>query len=74
MHLNPNPVLSHLQIETETSGEYIIDLLDLSGRLILSEVRHGSEQQIDLSFLPAGTYIICIRLNGQIVSKKLIKY
>jgi hypothetical protein len=75
----PNPFRDGINIlfEKEKSGEYLIDIMDVYGRLIFSKVIFPSNKQVSLSGfqeLPEGVYIIRLSRDGKSASKKLIKY
>ena len=57
----PNPVQNQLHIELEVSAN--IELLDVSGKLVLSQYAMGNTQ-LDVSSLEAGIYILSIEIEG----------
>lgn len=68
----PNPAEHHLEVVTDngTTVEDVI-LFDLSGKVVL---RKSKSNQIDISSLQKGDYLINIKMNsGQLVSKKIAK-
>ncbi len=70
----PNPTDSKLNISFEniSSGDY--ELFSIDGRLILKdEFKNTDELQIDLSSNKSGVYFIKLNINGEIISKKIIK-
>jgi hypothetical protein len=60
----PNPAndFLHIGLPKVNSGTYAIEIIDVSGRLILSDkviLNPGSNQlQIDISKIPVGSYVI----------------
>ena len=67
----PNPATDLIQINTEKSIAQI-QLLDLTGRLILNE--RAVNKQINLSELPAGTYLMKVTFeDGSTANQPLIK-
>tara|TARA_R110002096_G_scaffold429463_2_gene642351 strand:- start:640 stop:2508 length:1869 start_codon:yes stop_codon:yes gene_type:complete len=78
----PNPANDFFEISTEevNAGKdfsYNLELLDLSGRVILSRVNlYLSREKIELGDIPSGAYLIKItdNIEGTIQMKKLIKY
>lgn len=71
----PNPTNDVIFIQNEESTMPIekIELLDLNGRLILTEEKF--EESLNLSSLDQGVYFLRIYNNAQIVgAKKIIKY
>ena len=72
----PNPFTDTLyfEIPEKLNTDYTIRVTDFSGKQILSQVRDANElKKIDLSFLSKGIYIFSIEVDGEIVSKKVIK-
>ncbi|CAA7197623.1 T9SS type A sorting domain-containing protein [Chryseobacterium potabilaquae] len=68
----PNPIKNTMTISSkETLKSYKI--IDGSGKLILSSSLKGNKQEINLSSVQSGSYLISIETDKQIVSKKLIK-
>lgn len=73
LHLYPNPTKSILNIETDISGQYAIELRNLNGQLLLTTVLTGPYQQIDLSSFQKGVYFITIRSKNQVTTRKILK-
>ncbi len=68
--LFPNPVKDILLIQSENTPKKV-ELFDLQGKLLLQVL---SQNQINLSKLPAGTYLIKIyNHNNQSITKKVMK-
>lgn len=71
----PNPNNGSFQIElnqeiTETL-ELPIVILDMSGRVVYRSLMTNNLQQIELD-IPAGVYLIQLKIGGQIIQKKLM--
>ena len=68
----PNPVDKVLHIDPANVGIRYLEVFDLQGRLIIkaSEVQ---DNQIDVSALPQGIYILKIETDKGIMTKKLVK-
>lgn len=71
----PNPNNGSFQIElnqeiTETL-ELPIVMLDMSGRVVYRSLMTNNLQQIELD-LPAGVYLIQLKIGGQMIQKKLM--
>jgi hypothetical protein len=73
-NLFPNPTNSLLNIETDIPGQFSIDILDLNGRILMRTISNGSGHLMDLSSLQAGIYLIVIRSNESILTRKIHKY
>ena len=67
--LYPNPATDVLNIET-TLGVLSVDFINMNGQKVLT----SNEKQINISNLPAGTYMVRIEdLKNNVVMKKVIK-
>jgi photosystem II stability/assembly factor-like uncharacterized protein len=73
LHIYPNPTNSILNLESEFSGPYIINLLNLNGQLVLEQVITGNRHQLDLSSFREGAFFITIRSKDSVTTKKVIK-
>lgn len=74
VYLFPNPFD---QIVTLGSNSDIIrvDIIDLSGKIILSTNTSSNHFQVDLSHLAKGTYLLnAFNMDGSCTTKKIIKY
>jgi hypothetical protein len=71
MHLYPNPANDWLMVETKSSGT--IRIIDMLGRTFIEERIVEKSQQIDLSQLSAGQYVVQFISNQQELSKILLK-
>lgn len=76
----PNPVtdMLHISVSDFANQSFEIILHTLSGQKIISEVAFSlteniTEKSIDLSNLISGSYILSVRSESQVFSKKLIK-
>lgn len=69
VEIYPNPVADMLNIKTDAQVQNV-QLLDLYGRPVKDL---GSAKQINVSAVPAGMYILKIKLNGGEITKKIVK-
>jgi len=71
----PNPVKSKITIEAGLSVQNpgLIKIFNLNGKQVIKTVNFSSKQQIDVSTLPAGLYLLQITRNNKVKSKKFIK-
>jgi hypothetical protein len=69
----PNPANNLLTIETNEVGPYSIELNAINGQLIYSTKIVGPTNHIDLSSFQKGVYIITIRLEDNVATRKIIK-
>ncbi len=71
----PNPAHDILNISWDKSNSLQkIEVLDISGRILsrIDNVQNNGNQQINISTLPAGTYVVHLFFGNKTVSKKLI--
>jgi hypothetical protein len=73
LQLYPNPTNSILHIETEISGQYSIEVLDLNGCMLLKKVLTETNHQIDLSSFGEGVYFITIRSKDFVTTMKVLR-
>ena len=68
--LHPNPTTDQIALNLEQEGDFIVQVFDANGRLIMTEYN-----QCVLSFktLKTGLYHIIVEQNGQRWSRKIIK-
>ncbi|MCG8574760.1 MAG: T9SS type A sorting domain-containing protein [Flavobacteriales bacterium] len=69
LRLYPNPVENELIIEAEKPVD-LIEVYSFDGRLVLSE---NGQQNLDLSFLESGTYIVRVEIEGHQFTKQIIR-
>ncbi|HLF63466.1 MAG TPA: T9SS type A sorting domain-containing protein [Saprospiraceae bacterium] len=73
--LYPNPVQDNLLIEFE-SNEYQLDveILDMTGLIVIKEILTNGQGAINTSKLPAGVYWIKVKHDGRVLaSRKFVK-
>lgn len=70
----PNPATGLFRIVPGISGKILhIDILDLTGRILLSrEYTNDDDYQFDLSSKPQGCYFVKVRLNDEILVRRLV--
>ncbi len=72
INLYPNPTNGLLQIEgLEAIGNAHIDVIDFVGKTVMQ--RTLKQNQLDISVLPKGSYMVRIISDSQIVVRKIIK-
>jgi hypothetical protein len=74
MRIIPNPATGLFRIVPGISGKIQqIDILDLTGRIILSrKCTNDNDYQFDLSSEPQGCYFVKVRLNDEILVRRLV--
>jgi len=74
VEIYPNPVVGDINIVFENSGNYNIRLLDVTGKVILTEEVNASQTVIGSDNLNSGVYFIQITDNdNNTVTKKIVK-
>lgn len=69
--LYPNPVRNNLTVE---NGEGKVTIHSYAGRLLMETQVTDKTQNVDVSGLPTGMYILTVeKANGQIVSRQFVK-
>jgi pectate lyase len=73
--LYPNPVKSSLVVEfaNSLSEQTLVQLFDISGRLVLSNYAEGEKQTIDVAGLKSGMYIIKVSNSHKSITKRFVK-
>lgn len=72
--LYPNPTCDVLKLEGNLNKRYI-QLLSITGQVVVSRIAASHSAEIDLSELPAGIYSLQLtnRRNGKVTAHKIIK-
>ena len=73
LKIYPNPTNNLLTIETEYPDHYSIEITSLNGQQILIGEMEGTSHQIDLSSFQKGVYLITIRSEDFVTTRKIIK-
>jgi hypothetical protein len=60
----PNPTSNALTIKTNSAGNYQFAIADMTGKQILNQTITNQVEQVDVSYLNAGTYLIAITDNA----------
>lgn len=63
LHIYPNPATDFIQIASVSSGD-LVSISDAQGRIKMSSLQADDNEQIDLSSLSPGIYIIELRKNN----------
>jgi len=75
--LQPNPAKEELKLifpGWQEGTTFQAQMFDLTGKLMLTATIRSVLSVLDLSSLPSGIYLVCIRSNGSLVAtKKLVK-
>ena len=73
----PNPIdgLFDLQLELPTTNEVRIELFDVIGRQLLTKEFSGTfiQDEFDISNFSNGIYFISIHVDGEVITKRIVK-
>lgn len=74
--IDPNPFANNVNIRVNNTKEdkLLVRLYNISGTEVLPLQRINNGQQINLSKLPAGVYIIQVTVGKEVINRKVIKY
>lgn len=72
--LYPNPAHQDLFISLPQMEDYIVQLFDLNGRLLLNAMGISGKCRLNLSNTETGIYTVCLLLRYKKITKKLIRY
>ncbi len=68
----PNPTNGNFTIELNTKEKQFIQILDITGNSVLSQIIENAKGTIDAGYLAAGIYNISIKGSAGITNKKLV--
>ncbi len=71
LQIFPNPASDYILVNVPT--QYSYQIIDLTGRRVQASDISSSQNNIDVSQLPVGTYILKINAEGKICNLKFIK-
>ncbi len=74
----PNPATSiqdaQLDLSGASTGTYQVTLVDMTGRVLRTfSQQGGATQALNVTGLPAGTYLVQVQGNGQTFTKRFVK-
>lgn len=67
----PNPATDQINISGNMNGVYQISITDLTGKLILTEMKNSMQSTVDVRHLTSGIYNLTIETNGNSVTKSI---
>ena len=68
----PNPAKDVLHVAAAAGSE--VSLLDMSGKLIASQIVESAEVDFDISHLAQGVYMVRVQTNDEITSEQVVKH
>lgn len=74
VNLFPNPTSQTFQLDGLNDELYTVQVLDLTGKVLLQETNYTNLQSISIDHLPASFYIVRLHnTKGNVIVKKLVK-
>lgn len=73
LHVWPNPASDVLMIEG-TSSAAQADVLDITGRVVVSERMNGTRSAIDIASLSSGMYTLRVHAGDRMITCVFTKY
>ncbi len=74
LHVYPNPAVGQLSVKMEKGAGASVRLVSLTGQTMLNTSLASAEaQELDLSAVPAGTYILQIQSKAGLRTQKIVK-
>ncbi len=70
----PNPASGKLFIALPLAKKGQLYIIDQTGRVVVRKTFNTNTLQFDVSYLPAGVYTIGLKLEGNLILKKFVKY
>jgi hypothetical protein len=72
LEIYPNPSSNHITLSCDEKIHQI-DILDISGRMIISEKSSSFQSVVDIKKMKPGVYLLKVRLeNGKVICRKVI--
>ena len=56
----PNPTNNEITLEFERTGEYLVAITDMTGKVLMRQTVKGQRVQMDIGNYPAGVYLLTI--------------
>ncbi|WMJ72266.1 T9SS type A sorting domain-containing protein [Cytophagaceae bacterium ABcell3] len=69
----PNPVVDRLSIEADVTGEALVTITGIEGRVVYTETIYSGKSDLHVSQLPPGVYIVNIANEEKSYTTKIIK-
>jgi hypothetical protein len=71
----PNPTSDFLFLERVADLDVEqIDIVDLSGKVVVSTIETGTRTRVDMSGLPSGVYIVKVNSSAGTLTQKIVKH
>jgi hypothetical protein len=74
--IDPNPFTDHLNIKVTNTKEdkLLVRVYTIAGTEVVALQRISNGQQLNLSALPAGVYIVQVTVGKELINRKIVKY
>jgi len=72
MRCFPNPTTGEIKLTFNANGIKHINVIDLSGNILLNETSENNDVSMDLKFLSSGFYIVQVAVGNQTESIKIV--
>ena len=69
----PNPAKNNITIELPGNEGATVQIINVIGQQVIEKTFTGINTQIDMSAIPAGVYIVRVKYNDFIITRKLLK-
>ncbi len=73
LNIYPNPAQNELKISNVFKGSAFYEIKDLSGKTIVSDRLNTTSRTIDIKALSEGLYILELKSNDKLLTKKFVK-
>jgi len=74
VNIYPNPSNDKVFISTDKNLSFNVNLVDMTGKVLKSDICHGNKSDVDVSDLQAGFYFLEIISENKTLKKKIFKY
>lgn len=70
----PNPTAAVLSVQFQDSAQRELEIFNAAGKSVYTGWSHATNTAIDVSALPAGTYLVQVRKKAIVTTYRIIKY
>lgn len=69
----PNPATDHLSVEKTVSGECVYEIVSATGQICISGIFRDARNELDISSLNAGVYLLMVREeSGKVETSRIV--
>jgi hypothetical protein len=74
INIFPNPASDYIIINSnETEQNWLIELVDVNGRIVISDKQRAKVYKLDLREIEPGQYILRLSCGNKFISRSIIK-